>query len=338
VERASGRMWRLQALVLGLLLGAAIAVPGWSGQAAGEAQSAPAAAILPTGILPATGPLALPAVRDQERLDPGERMTVVIAAPEPAVQVPRSSATVLPVAMSASQPPPVVRAAPGIDPLSLLVLTYHCVGSQPEGADEMARSLTVGPEQFEAHLDLLQSRGYLTVTFRQVCAALAGEEELPARAVAITFDDGYLDNYSTAFPLLRARGMTATFFVATGAMGRPGCMSWDQLREMEEDGMSIQSHTVTHPDLTRISDGRLDAELFDSRRAIAENLGEWPVALSYPGGKCNARVTDRALKAGYSLAVTTVCGTGVDPAHPGLVPRVCPPPWSGLGWLEEVLE
>ena len=129
------------------------------------------------------------------------------------------------------------------------ILMYHYVDDAPPPAGPYADDLTVRTKDFIAEMTYLVKGGYHTVSLADVYLAMAGERELPPKPVALTFDDGGIDNYQVAFPILRQLGLSATFFVITGRVGREGQMSWDELREMASQGMAIESHTVTHPDL-----------------------------------------------------------------------------------------
>ena len=112
---------------------------------------------------------------------------------------------------------------------------------------------------------------------------------------------------------MKQYGLTATFFVITGRVGDAGQMDWDMLSEMAAAGMSIQSHTVSHPDLRTVSDSRLASELVDSRDAISLATGLLPYALAYPYGACDGRVIQAARSAGYAMAVVTGRGKEGDP-------------------------
>jgi peptidoglycan/xylan/chitin deacetylase (PgdA/CDA1 family) len=115
--------------------------------------------------------------------------------------------------------------------------------------------------------------------------------------LSITFDDGYLDNYAVAAPILKDLGLTATFFVTTGFIQskavpfwdrglptQPGWMSWDQVRELARDGFDIGCHTVSHLDMGKSSPGQVRSELRESKSEIERQLGR-PVSLfAYPFG------------------------------------------------------
>jgi peptidoglycan/xylan/chitin deacetylase (PgdA/CDA1 family) len=185
------------------------------------------------------------------------------------------------------------------------VLMYHYVDEEPPPAGKYADGLTVRTPEFIDEMDYLAKNGYHTVTLVDAYLAMAGLRGLPEKPVALTFDDGGIDNYTVAFPILEERGMKATFFVITKTVGAQGQMSWDDLREMAAKGMSIQSHSYSHPGLPGVSDERLRSELVDSRDAIGQALDQPVCVLSYPSGEYDDRVVRAAKAAGYVMAVTT---------------------------------
>jgi peptidoglycan/xylan/chitin deacetylase (PgdA/CDA1 family) len=133
------------------------------------------------------------------------------------------------------------------------------------------------------------------------------------RRVAITFDDGNAGQYELAYPALRARGMTATFYVTTTWVGRPGYVTWDQLREMVDAGMSVQSHTRAHPFLSELPADALRAELRESKREIDARLQQETVEIAFPGGDPpRARYRHLLAEAGYRIAVGTRWGLNRD--------------------------
>jgi peptidoglycan/xylan/chitin deacetylase (PgdA/CDA1 family) len=223
-------------------------------------------------------------------------------------------------------------------PLHVPILVYHYVDAAPPFDGPIADDLTVRTHEFEAQMAYLTENGYSTVTLEQIYRAMAGETQLPPRPVALTFDDGGLDNYTVAFPELEARGFVATFFVITGAVGEQGHMTWDQLRDMQQNGMGIGSHTVKHPDLREVDDARLQTELADSRAAILRELGVAPPALCYPGGKYDTRIVEAAYNAGYLLAVTTRVGSELRPEDVYQWPRVTVGPRESIGEFAASLE
>ena len=132
--------------------------------------------------------------------------------------------------------------------------------------------------RFGAQLDALARLGLAGTTLESALA-----DPSPAR-VAITFDDGHATHFTDAFPELAARRMAATFFVITARVGTNGYATWDQLRAMRRAGMSIQSHTHTHPFLSELSAEAARTELRESRRRLDAELDQETTTLALPGG------------------------------------------------------
>ena len=198
-------------------------------------------------------------------------------------------------------------------------LCYHSV--HPDGPPFLALS----PETFERQLALLRRRGYRCGGVRELAALAAGERP-PAPQVFLTFDDGFRDNFSHAFPLLRAYGATALVFLLPPAVDDGGPLDWPEVRErrerhpdvfrsltwsmvdaMAEGGVEFGSHTCAHHDLTALDDEALAEELLQSRRRIADRLGACDT-LAYPFGHWDARVAGAAAAAGYRWAFTMPAG------------------------------
>ncbi|MEE4272056.1 MAG: polysaccharide deacetylase family protein, partial [Thermoanaerobaculales bacterium] len=123
-----------------------------------------------------------------------------------------------------------------------VVLMYHRFG------DDRYPSTNIRVEQLEAQLEYLADHGFTVVPLADVLAAVGGDGGLPDRAVAITVDDAYRSVYSVGFPLLRERGLPFTVFVATDPVdaGQRDYMTWDQMRQMAEHGVSFANHGATH--------------------------------------------------------------------------------------------
>jgi peptidoglycan/xylan/chitin deacetylase (PgdA/CDA1 family) len=185
-------------------------------------------------------------------------------------------------------------------PARVLVLMYHSVRTlTPREAENLAvRRLTVEPTAFEAQVKHLQSLGCTFITASQIPEA-RGQSGC---SVAITFDDGYKDNYTVAFGILKRLNVPATVFVVTGTLGSPRHLSWDQLLEMQAAGLEIGSHSATHPDLTKLSLAGLRAEILEPKRMLEARLGRAVNSFSYPNGAYNTRVLEATHAAGYTVA------------------------------------
>lgn len=217
------------------------------------------------------------------------------------------------------------------------ILMYHYVDDEPPPMGPYADSLTVRTPEFRKQLDYLAAQGYRTLTLGDVYRAMAEGAPLQGKAIVITFDDGGLDNYTHAFPLLKEKGFVGTFFVITEEIGRPGYMTWDMVREMAAAGMSIQSHTAFHSDLRGTTEAKLKAELLGSRNTIEEEVGVAPYALCYPAGAYDERVMAAVRDAGYLMAVTTKPGKDLAPNRLMELPRIRISPGMGeAGFAEAV--
>jgi peptidoglycan/xylan/chitin deacetylase (PgdA/CDA1 family) len=178
-----------------------------------------------------------------------------------------------------------------------LLVLYHRV-LEP-GEDFSGDGIVVHPKTFEKQLNLLARM------FKIVPLTVACENRAPYHC-AITFDDGWADNYSNAFPILRRLGFPATLFVTTGYIAsEPRMLDWDQVRDLHREGFEIGGHTVSHDLLTEVDSVHAVRELEQSRDHIAEKIGSPPQSFAYPYGNWNSDLAEKVRRAGYLRAVTT---------------------------------
>ena len=184
----------------------------------------------------------------------------------------------------------------------VLVLNYHMVNT-------MFISLAVEPSDFDWQMKYLVDHGYHTITPDELYDFLAGQGTLPDRPVLITFDDGYVDNYTNAYPILKKYNLKATIFIVTGFVSkRKGYLTWDQLREMEQNGITMQSHTVTHAPLPELPDDRIREELVESKKQAEVELGHPIEFIAYPTGVHDLHIVGIAKEAGYKGGFTVKYG------------------------------
>ena len=233
---------------------------------------------------------------------------------------PPKTVTVLPV-----RPVP---AAPMSSPMTaefaVPVLMYHRISdlTPQEARSPLMRDLTVAPRDFEQQVKYLVEHGFTFLRTRDIEAALRAHAPLPEKAVALTMDDGYKDNFEQAFPILRRYGVPATIFLVTNTVNTPGHLSWDEVHAMQRVQMGYGSHTVHHYDLTDLPPAQLDFELRESKRVLETRLAEPITGLAYPSGQYNPLVAARTEAAGYRAGWKK----GGGPVQPGqnlfLLPRV----------------
>ncbi len=206
---------------------------------------------------------------------------------------------------------------------SVPVLIYHQVIDGAANGIHRPTPYEVSIENFEAQLDFLKRNNFETLSlFELMRLSDSADFSKNKKHVVITFDDGYLDNYQNAFPLLRKRNFSATFFVIVNRIGSSGFMTWDQLREMQQHGMSIQSHTMNHQPLATLADDAIHTELRDSRAQLTEQL-QCPIDfISFPHGSYDDRVLRAAVEAAYKAWCTSDFGYAEPMQREPLIPRL----------------
>ncbi len=125
------------------------------------------------------------------------------------------------------------------------------------------------------------------------------------RPCLLTFDDGLLDNYTIAFPIIKEFSLKAYFFVTVSKIGTDGYMNWEQLKELKESGMIIGSHGMTHKVLVELDYKELNDEIQISKEIIEKKLGVSVDYFSIPYGHYNRRIIDKVIKAGYKAVFTS---------------------------------
>jgi peptidoglycan/xylan/chitin deacetylase (PgdA/CDA1 family) len=207
-----------------------------------------------------------------------------------------------------------------------VILLYHGIHRSGE-ADTGQWSLAIN--QFRDHMSVLKNEGFSTIRIRE----LNFDESECSRKVAITFDDGYKNNFDLAIPLLKDFGMTATWFVVTRGLGEPApwtssslhppeLLAADDLRRMQAMGFEIGSHTRSHRNLTQIGSGELEAEVSGSRDDLEDILGNPVSSFAYPFGALNASCVDAVANAGYRHACSSNAGWLGSERHPFRIRRV----------------
>lgn len=167
-----------------------------------------------------------------------------------------------------------------------IILMYHRVAASEAEAANLDPGMYVMQRSLESQLrDLLHS--HTLVTIDQFGEWMAGTAQFPKPPCALTFDDGWLDNYETAFPVLRRYSAPATIFLITGDVGKPRMMGWDQILEMERHGIAFGSHTVTHAQLGQCDPARIRTELAESRATLQQRLARPSRWFCFPKGSHN---------------------------------------------------
>jgi peptidoglycan/xylan/chitin deacetylase (PgdA/CDA1 family) len=212
----------------------------------------------------------------------------------------------LPPRRDAVRVPPGPRDGIGPDGAVVPILIYHSIRPYVLTDTKGARRWIATPQALEAELSWLRDKGYTSVSFDALEANVSRGAPLPPRPVIISFDDVWQSQYANALPLLHKYGFRATFFVWVRAVGRSHHMSWDEIRELDAEGMEIGCHTLTHLFLTRLrDDGQLRREIVAARNLIEAHIGHPVTSLAYPFGQYDERVVQAARDAGFTTARST---------------------------------
>jgi peptidoglycan/xylan/chitin deacetylase (PgdA/CDA1 family) len=207
-----------------------------------------------------------------------------------------------------------------------VILTYHSIS---EGNSPLKISPNLFTEQMEWLLD-----NVLVAPLSEVAASVAERKPLPERTVALTFDDGFRDFYSSAAPVLRRLGFPATIFLPTAYCGKTNCwpgqppwareealLNWAEVIELSQDGFHFGAHSVSHPVLPALSLEEAEYEIAGSKVQIEERAGQKVALFAYPYGRWSPSV--RAIVSRhYQGACSTGAGVVEENADPFVLPRV----------------
>ena len=209
-------------------------------------------------------------------------------------------------------------------PKGVPVLAYHMINDGQE-------TYSVSAEKFEEQLKYLKEQGYTTISLLEFAKAKKGKFTLPEKPLIITFDDGYVDNYTTALPLLEKYGMKATVFMVVNDIGKEGYLTLDHLKELEKRNIEIGSHTANHLPLVTLSNEKKKEEI-----ELSKLLMEWKglktiFFLAYPNGKFDDECQVFLKESNYLGALTGKAGLNTEKTNPYLLHRInVPNPTFGL--------
>ena len=196
------------------------------------------------------------------------------------------------------------------------IIVYHVVRPSYPSDDAAVRAIALTPETFDAEMRYLRDAGYHVIRLSDLESALRGGAALPPNPVVLSFDDGWHDQFVYALPILEKYHYPATFFIFTNSIGRPGFLSWSDLHALIKAGMTIGSHSRSHPFLTRIRDqATLWQEIRGSKLLLESNLGVPVTEFAYPFGAYDPGIIRMVEAAGYRSARGDYFTGGQTPAR-----------------------
>lgn len=190
---------------------------------------------------------------------------------------------------------PLLVALPALAGNSAVIFMYHRFG------EDTYPSTSISIAQFEAHIAELKSGGYHVMALPDIVRSLKDGTALPDRAIGISIDDAYLSAYSEAWPRLKAAGLPFTVFVATDPVDDKtrGYMTWQQLRELKADGVTVGSQTASHLHMAASSELKNRRDLEKSNTRFATEIGGPPDLIAYPYGEAALATMAQAEKIGF---------------------------------------
>ncbi|WNC17574.1 polysaccharide deacetylase family protein [Brevibacillus brevis] len=188
-----------------------------------------------------------------------------------------------------------VSPASGASPVP--VLEYHSI------QDNQKDPYCVAPAKFEEELRSILRMGYHPITATELLQMWTKHQAAVPKPILLTFDDGYEDNYTHLYPILKKYHVKATIFLATSFIGRPNFLTWDEIKQMQQSGIvDFESHTVHHPNLLKEKTDEVKAEFEQSRKVLEAHLHKPVRVLAYPFGNHKTYMYPMLKKAGYQMA------------------------------------
>lgn len=192
------------------------------------------------------------------------------------------------------------------------ILLYHSIAAD---ASAQFRKWVVAPHDFSTQMSYLHENGFTPVTVTRLARAMSNHRvPLPDRPVVISFDDGFDDFYSQAFPILDHYGFTATLYVITGYVGGSsqwlqslgeagrGMLTWEQIAALDAAGVEIGAHSQTHPQLDTLEPGVARDQILGSKLVLEQQLGKRVASFAYPNGYYSPTVRNIVHQAGFLSA------------------------------------
>jgi peptidoglycan/xylan/chitin deacetylase (PgdA/CDA1 family) len=206
--------------------------------------------------------------------------------------------------------------------LQVPVLYYHHIVCPP--SDATSPTYFECPAQFAAQLSYLHDQGWQTITVDQVADLMASQECPPAKRFVISIDDGALDGYTNAAPIMESFGMHGSYFVVSGIQGsaRSGQISWDQLRDLLARGHAIGNHTETHANLKTATTDVLSEQIQGAQEIFGAELGLRPRTFAYPYGRYSDAAIAQVAATGFELAFTVHSGAKEASDSPFIAKRI----------------
>lgn len=194
-------------------------------------------------------------------------------------------------------------------PIRLPIIMYHYVEHVKDKGDTTRIKLDTSPEVFEGHLKALRLANYETYFVKDIPDILSGKKEVATRSAILTFDDGYEDFYTIAFPLIKKYNVRATVYIIYNFIGRRGFLNKNQIAELIDSGyVEIGSHTLDHINLKTAKQEIARKQIIESKKLLEKDFNYQVKSFAYPIGALGPQVVEMVKEASYSAAVSVISG------------------------------
>jgi peptidoglycan/xylan/chitin deacetylase (PgdA/CDA1 family) len=216
--------------------------------------------------------------------------------------------------------------------ISIPILMYHGICTDPEKFRHPYFYINTSPEIFEKQMKFLHENKYQSISLNTAVNLMNLNKLDDGKYIVITFDDGYRDFFTEAYPILRKYNFTATVFIVTGHVGKlfkdKSCLTWDEIKFLNKNNVDFGSHTIHHPMLYSLGFKQIEYELLESKNIIEENLNSKISSFSYPFAfpqqdkNFVEKLKEILLKCNYKIGVTTKIGIATRNDNPLFLKRI----------------
>ncbi len=182
------------------------------------------------------------------------------------------------------------------------ILTYHSVRPYYPGITKLVKEFTVPPDIFDDQLKYLRDNGFTAITPDDLTDSLTSGKALPPKPFMINLDDGWLNQFRYAFPILKKYHYPAVFYIYSNVIDKKVFLTWNQVRILANANMIIGGHTKSHPELPKITSDEARKEITGSKKTIESKIGKIVDYFAYPFGEYNGNIVNMAMEAGYKSA------------------------------------
>ncbi|MEK6578651.1 MAG: polysaccharide deacetylase family protein [Bdellovibrionota bacterium] len=188
------------------------------------------------------------------------------------------------------------------DRKGIAILMYHAV-------DSSGWEFSITPEMFERQMRYLRDNKYTFLSLGQVVDMTDGKLPIPAKAVVVTFDDGYMSVATDAAPIAERYAIPVVLFIHTDQSQKElgnnlSLLDWEEIKKLRQEGFTIESHSHTHPNLKKLSREQIETDLKAVEETFLQNIGNKPKFFAYPGGKYSIEAVGSLRSSGYRGAFT----------------------------------